>query len=105
MSDGAPGVPVDLPMVREMLEAMPWGQGFPEPLFDGDFEILDQRIVGQRHLKMKLLSGNQTFDAIAFNQDRLVEGRNKHMAYRLDINEYRGRQTVQLIVEAVDVFL
>ena len=105
VSDGAPGVPVDLPMVREMLEAMPWGQGFPEPLFDGDFEILDQRIVGQRHLKMKLLSGNQTFDAIAFNQDRLVEGRNKHMAYRLDINEYRGRQTVQLIVEAVDVFL
>ena len=84
---------------------MPWGQGFPEPLFDGDFEILDQRIVGQRHLKMKLLSGNQTFDAIAFNQDRLLEGRNKHMAYRLDINEYRGRQTVQLIVEAVDVFL
>jgi len=105
VSDGEPGVTVDLPMVREMLEAMPWGQGFPEPLFDGNFEILDQRIVGQRHLKMKLLSDNQTFEAIAFNQDRLVEGRNKRMAYRLDINEYRGRQTVQLIIESVDVFL
>jgi single-stranded-DNA-specific exonuclease len=91
--------------VREILQLIPWGQGFPEPLFDDEFEILDQRIVGQRHLKMKLLRGEQTFDAIAFNQDRLVEGRNKRMAYRLDINHFRGRDSVQLIVESVDVCL
>ena len=91
--------------MREVLQAVPWGQGFPEPLFDGEFEILQQRIVGQRHLKLSLLNGDQTFEAIAFNQDRLIEGRNKRMAYRLDINEYRGIESVQLIVECVDVSL
>ena len=105
VSDGELKVDVTLGLVREILQLIPWGQGFPEPLFDDEFEILDQRIVGQRHLKMKLLRGDQTFDAIAFNQDRLVEGRNKRMAYRLDINHFRGRDSVQLIVESVDVSL
>ncbi|MFT7133597.1 MAG: single-stranded-DNA-specific exonuclease [Cyclobacteriaceae bacterium] len=105
VSDGELDEQVTLGLVREISQLIPWGQGFPEPLFDDEFEILDQRIVGQRHLKMKLLRGEQTFDAIAFNQDRLVEGRNKRMAYRLDINHFRGRDTVQLIVEAVDVSL
>jgi single-stranded-DNA-specific exonuclease len=105
VSDGELQVDVTIGLVREILQLIPWGQGFPEPLFDDEFEILEQRIVGQRHLKMKLLRGEQTFDAIAFNQDRLVEGRNKRMAYRLDINHFRGRDSVQLIVESVDVSL
>jgi single-stranded-DNA-specific exonuclease len=105
VSDGELEADVTIGFVREILQLIPWGQGFPEPLFDNEFEILDQRIVGQRHLKMKLLRGEHTFDAIAFNQDRLVEGRNKRMAYRLDINHFRGRDSVQLIVESVDVSL
>ena len=105
ISDGELDGELTLPLVREILQAMPWGQGFPEPLFDGQFEILQQRIVGQRHLKLSLLNGEQTIDAIAFNQDRLIEGRNKRMAYRVDINEYRGVESVQLIVECVDVAL
>ncbi|MDA9064083.1 single-stranded-DNA-specific exonuclease RecJ [Pseudomonadales bacterium] len=105
ISDGELNDKVTLSLVREVLQAVPWGQGFPEPLFDGEFEILQQRIVGQRHLKLSLLNGDQTFDAIAFNQDRLIDGRNKRMAYRLDINEYRGVESVQLIIECVDVSL
>ena len=105
VSDGELNDKVTLSLVREVLQAVPWGQGFPEPLFDGEFEILQQRIVGQRHLKLSLLNGDQTFEAIAFNQDRLIEGRNKRMAYRLDINEYRGIESVQLIIECVDVSL
>ena len=105
ISDGELDGELTLPLVREILQAMPWGQGFTEPLFDGQFEILQQRIVGQRHLKLSLLNGEQTIDAIAFNQDMLIEGRNKRMAYRVDINEYRGVESVQLIVECVDVAL
>lgn len=92
---------VDLALVRLIRTAMPWGQGFAEPMFDNEFEVLEQRIVGLRHLKLKLALGPQSFDAIAFNQDRLLESRFQRMAYRLDINEWRGRESVQLIVEAV----
>ncbi len=107
VSDGTPGDDWSLDLVRRVIEAAPWGQGFPEPLFDGEFEILGQRIVAERHLKMKLrpVDASETLEAIAFNQDRLLEKRIVHLAYRLDINRYRGRETVQLIVEAVDVSL
>lgn len=91
-----------LDTAREVFELAPWGQGFPEPLFDGMFEVLDQRIVGQRHLKLLLrpVDGVASVDAIYFNQDRLLERRQLRLAYRLDINRYRGRESVQLIVEA-----
>ena len=56
--------------VAEILrEAGPWGQSFPEPLFDGTFEILEQRLVGAKHLKMILGKDEQSIDAIAFNVD------------------------------------
>jgi len=90
----------------------PWGQAFPEPSFDGEFEIIEQRIVGAKHLKMTLgiAATNQVVDAIAFNID-LDQWPNKNtrsvrLAYQLDINEFRGRQSVQLLVshlEAVQV--
>jgi single-stranded-DNA-specific exonuclease len=84
----------------------PWGQGFVEPLFDGWFEVDSSRIVGERHLKMQLRWSDtgQTVDAIAFNVDEpLLEMRPQHVqiAYRLDINEWRGNQTLQLLVDTI----
>jgi single-stranded-DNA-specific exonuclease len=107
ITDGNLGEDYSISLAREIGQICPWGQGFPEPLFDDDFEIVDQRIVGGRHLKMKLrpLDGADSIDAIAFNHDRLVEGRVKRIAYRLDVNEYRGMESLQLIVDCVDIKL
>lgn len=84
-------------------EAGPWGQGFPEPTFDGLFQLVDQRIVGGKHLKMTLMKNDKLIDAIAFNVN-INEWPNYRrdtitMAYRLDVNEYKGKHKVQLIVE------
>ena len=103
VSDGELGGKFNLTTARKIAEAAPWGQGFPEPVFDGEFEIIDQRILGGRHLKLRLLKDDELIDAIAFNHNRLIEERIKRMAYRIDINEYRGLEKVQLIIEAVDL--
>ena len=103
VSDGELGGKFNLTTARKIAEAAPWGQGFPEPVFDGEFEIIDQRILGGRHLKLRLLKDDELIDAIAFNHNRLIEERMKRMAYRIDINEYRGLEKVQLIIEAVDL--
>ncbi|MEJ2058932.1 MAG: single-stranded-DNA-specific exonuclease RecJ [Gammaproteobacteria bacterium] len=84
----------------------PWGQGFPEPLFDGEFEIVQRRVVGERHLKLVLraLAGGPTVDAIAFGfhpEDWPEDRATVHVAYRLDVNEYQGVRRLQLIVEHV----
>lgn len=88
----------------------PWGQAFPEPTFDGRFDLLEQRIVGSNHLKLVLgIQGtNQIVDGIAFNVD-LEHWPNRQatsaqLAYRLDINEFRGRQSVQLMVEHLEPY-
>lgn len=92
--------------VAEMLrEAGPWGQMFPEPLFDGEFRLLQQRLVGERHLKMMLepVGGGPLLDGIAFNVDTTCwpdNGvRQVNIAYKLDVNEFRGNRSVQLIIE------
>jgi single-stranded-DNA-specific exonuclease len=82
----------------------PWGQGFPEPVFDGEFEVVDSRIVGSRHLKMQLRApGSRAVDAIAFGyiggaaEDvAMGPGKQVRVAYRLEVNEYRGVESVQL---------
>jgi single-stranded-DNA-specific exonuclease len=87
----------------------PWGQGFPEPVFDGNFNILDTRIVGSKHLKLRLQPadaagrGARGIDAIAFGyiggaaEDAAVRpGNQLQVAYRLEVNEYRGIESVQL---------
>lgn len=81
----------------------PWGQGFPEPVFDGEFELLDQRIVGERHLKLKIgIPGrNAPVDGIAFNVDTdqwPARCRWARLAYQLDANRFRGRERLQLRV-------
>ena len=86
----------------------PWGQGFPEPVFDGDFTVVNQRIVGEHHLKLSVRpeGGTQVLDAIAFNQaadHSLRNGQQVHLAYRLDSNEYRGMLGLQLMVEVIEV--
>lgn len=91
-------------MIRE---AGPWGQMFPEPLFDGVFEVVEHRTVGENHLKL-LLSTTQGLlvDGIAFRQAERAaafEGSGRiHAAYRLDVNEFRGRRSLQLVVEYFD---
>ena len=85
--------------------AGPWGQGFPAPVFDGEFRVLTQRVVGERHLKLNLapLDGQGHIDAIAFNTPALPPGCDSaRMAYRLDVNEYRGLVTPQLVIEHIE---
>ena len=92
-----------LQTARALREAGPWGSAFPEPLWNGDFNIVEQRTVGENHLKLRVCpaSGGDTIDAIAFNQAGTVCRGVVQLAYRLDVNEYRGTQTPQLIVEQI----
>ncbi len=94
----------------ELREAGPWGQAFPEPAFDGEFVVLESRIVGERHLKMRVRpsTSGEVFDAIAFGADRrfvqpatLSQG-TARLAYRLDVNEYLGTRRLQLVVEHIE---
>lgn len=92
--------------IAELLQAGgPWGQAFPEPTFDGKFRILQQRLVGECHLKLNLqpLTGGPLLDGIAFNIDPKIWPNNTvldvHLAYKLDVNEFRGKHKVQLLVQ------
>ncbi|PKE28409.1 single-stranded-DNA-specific exonuclease RecJ [Rahnella sp. AA] len=90
----------------EMLrDGGPWGQAFPEPTFDGTFRILQQKLLKERHLKLMIepVGGGPLLDGIAFNIDPTFwpdsSIREVQLAYRLDINEFRGNRSVQLIIE------
>jgi single-stranded-DNA-specific exonuclease len=92
-----------LDLASLLREAGPWGQSFPEPMFDGSFELIEQRLVGGKHLKMSVAKNGTLLDAIAFNVDLAVWPNYRcdtvSIGYRLDINEYRGKCKPQLIVE------
>lgn len=84
--------------------AGPWGQGFEEPLFDGVFEVLGHRTVGERHLKLRLrmTPDAPAVDAIAFNIETWEwrdDCQRVNIAYRLDVNEYRGQRGLQLVIK------
>ena len=81
-----------------LLEREVWGQGFPQPLFYDRFTVLNQRVVGEKHLKLRLQRDGKSFDAIRFNS-LTPAGNSIRAAYRLALNEYNGVQSVQLIVE------
>lgn len=108
VSDG-PLSPGDMTLeIAEMLrDAGPWGQMFPEPLFDGRFRLLQQRIVGERHLKVMVepVGGGPLLDGIAFNVDTSCwpdNGvREVELAYKLDINEFRGNRSLQIIIDHI----
>lgn len=109
LSDG-PLEPSDFQMetARLIEQAGPWGQQFPVPVFDNRFLLLDQRIVGQHHLKMSLqpINSSLVIDAIAFNVDLKQwpnhRAKEVHAAYQLDINVFQGRSKLQLLIEAMD---
>ena len=95
--------------IAEKLErAGPWGQEFPEPLFDGRFELMQFRAVGEKHLKMLLSpigSPGFTVDAIAFNVETALwpidDTREIEIVYRMEVNEFRGNRSLQLVVERI----
>ncbi|HFD0317233.1 single-stranded-DNA-specific exonuclease RecJ [Serratia marcescens] len=86
-------------------EGGPWGQAFPEPTFDGKFRILQQRLVGEKHLKLMVepLGGGPLLDGIAFNVDTTLwpdsSVHEVELAYKLDVNEFRGNRNVQLLIQ------
>ena len=101
-----------LDLAEQLRYAGPWGQGFPEPVFQGRFTLVQQRIVGGRHLKLVLSpvsagAVDTLIDGIWFNIDP-SEWPNDHcqqvnLVYQLDINEFRGRRSVQLLIQHLDI--
>lgn len=98
---------LSLEFAEQLRNAGPWGQGFPEPVFDGEFDIVSKKILAEKHLKMMLRLPNDSgcIDAIAFNMTDAdwPTGTNRvNLAYRLDVNEFQGRKTAQLMVEQLE---
>jgi single-stranded-DNA-specific exonuclease len=94
-----------LEFATELRNAGPWGQGFPEPLFDDVFEVVSHRVVAEKHLKLILQKKSSQLDAIHFffNEDLdVAEGDLVRAVYKLDINEFRGNQSLQLIVDQLE---
>ncbi|MEX3629221.1 MAG: single-stranded-DNA-specific exonuclease RecJ [Burkholderia sp.] len=86
------------PQFVEMLDGAVWGQGFPAPLFSGEFEVSSQALVKDKHLKLQLARGRQRFGAIWFNHTEPLPAR-ATVAYRLASDTWNGVTRVQLIVE------
>lgn len=106
VTDGTLGADeLNMDTARVLRYAGPWGQGFPEPLFDGEFQVLTRRFVGEVHLKFLLAHAESglEFDAIAFRWgDRALPGERVRLAYRLDLNEFRGVENAQLVIEHLE---
>lgn len=96
----------NLDVASMLREAGPWGQAFPEPVFDDKFKILEQRIIADKHLKLRLGKADKVIDAVAFFVDMKEWPNHRcqsvHAAYRLDVNEYKGKRSVQLIVDYLE---
>ncbi|MDH3532797.1 MAG: single-stranded-DNA-specific exonuclease RecJ [Gammaproteobacteria bacterium] len=104
ISDGVlPESAFELGFAKSLRDAGPWGSGFPEPVWNGDFTVLEQRTVGEHHLKLRVrpADGGSTLDAIAFNQAGPAYRGVVQLAYRLDVNDFRGVETPQLVVEQI----
>jgi len=84
--------------LAQLLDTQVWGQGFPQPMFCDEFEVLGQRVVGEKHLKLRLARAGRTLEAMRFNAlDPLPSP--VRAAYRLSVNEFNGTQNLQLIIE------
>jgi len=110
LSDGElAGDELNLQLAEVLRGGGPWGQGFPEPIFDGIFEVVASRVVGERHLKLNVVprhsaNGRGMLNAIAFNTAEEFAGEHLsqvRLAYKLDVNEYRGTRSPQLLVEFI----
>jgi single-stranded-DNA-specific exonuclease len=95
-----------LEMASLLRDSGPWGQAFPEPLFDDTFRVLEQRIVGDKHLKLRLGKDEKILDAMAFFVDTTEWPNHRRetirAAYRLDVNEYKGTRNIQLIIDYME---
>ena len=85
-----------------LLENEVWGQGFPPPIFEDEFVVENQRILKEKHLKLRLRKDNLRLDAIQFNFSTAPSGNRVRAAYRLAINDYNGVQTPQLMIEHIE---
>ncbi len=109
LSDGELGNDdLDLATAKVLRNSGPWGQGFPKPIFDGEFTVLDYRIVGEHHLKLvlQLPNSERSIEAIAFNYSNY--GWNSraaivHAAFQLDVNRFRGIESPQLVIQHLEV--
>ena len=95
---------MELALAEAIRAGGPWGQGFPEPLFDGEFNVIECRVLQTRHLKMRVqpVGSRRTFDAIAFGADQamLDSTPNKiRILFKLDVNAWQGNRHLQLLVE------
>lgn len=93
---------LDLEMAKSLESISPWGQGFPEPLFDNEFQVLDRQLLKHKHLKLWLDHAGQQIEAIAFDvadRARALEGYHRmRLLYHPQINRFRGRERLQLRV-------
>ena len=92
---------------EELRFAGPWGQTFQEPVFDGVFNIISKRIVGEKHLKLSLQpeESKLEIDAIAFNvtdEDWPPDVKKAKVAFRLDVNVFRGNKSLQLMIDYIE---
>ena len=107
LTDGEiPGSDLGLGLARSIRDAAPWGQGFPEPVFDGVFRVAAERLVGGRHTKLRLRppGAERPLDAIAFNREPpLAAGAQGEVrvAYRLVVNAFRGVESPEIVVEEI----
>ena len=97
---------LQLELADTLAGAGPWGQAFPEPVFDNEFAVREQRVVGEKHLKLRVqhAAGGPLLDAIAFRHGPLTRARDVpvRLIYRLDVNTYRDSRTAQLVVEHLE---
>ena len=98
---------LNMELAEELRQSSPWGQGFPEPVFDGVFDVVESRVVGDTHAKLRLtpVGSDQVIDGICFgylNHHAELPIGQVRLAYRLDINEFRDRLTLQLMIQHVD---
>ncbi len=104
VTDGPlPQSALNLGFARSLRDAGPWGSAFPEPVWNGDFAVVEQRTVGENHVKLRVrpAEGGSIMDAIAFNQAGPVYRGVVQLAYKLDVNEFRGIENPQLVVEQI----
>ena len=104
LTDGSlTGDDLNLQTVELLAGAGPWGSGFAEPLFSGEFALISQRVVGDTHLKLVVKHGERVIDCIAFSQPMLSGSpANVLMVYKLAVNDYAGARTLQLMVEYIE---
>ena len=85
----------------DTLQQQVWGQGFAPPLFCEELEVLSQRLLGQKHLALKLRHGGEAVDGIWFGRTETLPARAR-LAYRLDADEWQGRRRLRFLIEAAE---